>query len=624
MEIDLFIELWLIAIMIYLLGHICVSLFPAISTSNAYLSLFSKLCCGVFLWSTIVACYFTDFHSILTLNFIALAILGWLFRSEIKLGKRLYYFEWKELLTFLTLMLLVVLIQAFRTGELNTDMLEYLSDVDYGVYTAVAKYLPLFGTETSAPWYNYFEESTDYLPRPYHYTDLWLLSCFLPAMSFNPQTEYVLAFIPFLTSIFIIGNIAIFKAIQKEATTSFLPFILVTGLSFYNAYFWIEYWSHNFMIHSILLSPKIFPMILLSQIAILSLLNKQKLLFAFLYSAIPIQSILDVPVILPGIFLWLLIEIFYFKNKIPRWALFIPIVTGLTIILFYRIYGHFSNSSGFLTVELFNYLFQTIRGLFSAIIKFIIYNITTLLFMYLVLRKMQLTQTEKSILWVLLFTFSSCIFAKALFNNLGDADQFFNLAANPLTTLALTILFSIRWKSSIPFQKLEKVLLSWIIIVPLGMSLFVFQQRDQKVDTTFMFKIHEFFGEDEHIGLAIANRRHITTYTEDPRICKFCNFLSLVGQGSWALRIDAGEQLFPERETAVALSPFTVFINKEKEAGRFENLALTQLKFAKKYCAPFLIVESGAKVPETFRPYIEESFSDPVSGVQFLILVLCD
>jgi hypothetical protein len=172
---------------------------------------------------------------------------------------------------------------------------------------------------------------------------------------------------------------------------------------------------------------------------------------------------------------------------------------------------------------------------------------------------------------------------------------------------------------------IKKVLLgSFAIQLLYGAIATTFYQknRDSAVLYDFKLKTKEAIENKNKIGICISNPAYKTTYTIDPRICQYCNFLKQVGEGFWVNQINiplnTEEMEFKERATAVRQSPFYKYAQALKKENKFTTSEDAAIKFINQYKVDFCVVEKGAIVPEKINSCVRNKITDPYSGTTLL------
>lgn len=148
--------------------------------------------------------------------------------------------------------------------------------------------------------------------------------------------------------------------------------------------------------------------------------------------------------------------------------------------------------------------------------------------------------------------------------------------------------------------------------------------KDSKYSKIFVQTIEKSLQNSYKIGVSIHKPIPFWDFQADPRMCYACNFLKKIGPGYWANQISIPEDMskleFPERRTAIELSPFYRFNEQYKKEAPDYSFEKSQTAFINKYEVDFLVIEKGARHPAWLPGCTDTLFSDPVSGTTLAIL----
>ena len=126
------------------------------------------------------------------------------------------------------------------------------------------------------------------------------------------------------------------------------------------------------------------------------------------------------------------------------------------------------------------------------------------------------------------------------------------------------------------------------------------------------------------IGVAVIYPPRNYTYSADPRICYACNFLKKIGSNYWANQISIPEDMnnlpYPERKTAIELSPFYRFKEQMRQNDAAYSFDKAQMEFINRYEVDFLVLERDATPPRWLPHCTEQLIEDPESGTALILL----
>jgi len=144
------------------------------------------------------------------------------------------------------------------------------------------------------------------------------------------------------------------------------------------------------------------------------------------------------------------------------------------------------------------------------------------------------------------------------------------------------------------------------------------------VEKTFVLQVKEALKDRSKIGAFIVNQETMNSFTADPRMCLFCNFLKHIGNGYWANQINLPASLdevkFKERTNATELSPFFRFLEMLKRENNYLNYEDAQMRFIQANAVDFIVIENGAAIPKGILNGTLSMISDPLSGTTVLLL----
>jgi len=149
-------------------------------------------------------------------------------------------------------------------------------------------------------------------------------------------------------------------------------------------------------------------------------------------------------------------------------------------------------------------------------------------------------------------------------------------------------------------------------------SIILFPYRESSYSTLFLQKAEILIVGNYRVGVAVHNPQIFPSFNADPRMCYACNFLKKIGSGYWTNQISIPEDMskleFPERRTAIELSPFYRFNEQYKKETADYSFEKAQTAFINKYEVDFIVIEKGARHPAWLPNCTDTLLTDPVSG----------
>jgi hypothetical protein len=519
-------------------------------------------------------------------------------------------------------------IQLYRNDYINTEII-YTSYQDHGIYITVSEYLKITGIEVSSPWYQLFDISSDKTAKIYHYLDFWFSSFMLDVSSQTPSETFNYISAAVLSVIIVFGNISIFFTLNNKTRWYHVICIATLSTAFTMVVEGFD-WSYHFD-NIGLKYPRIAPFPILLTLGIIALKWKLKFLDSLAFGSL----ILSDAIYMPSVFLTMFVVYSYYLLKKREKELLIKLsfmfFSVLFVLIFYTFFGSFVNSSTSLVQTTYSeYLFLIIKNITALHVKHLIFFLPIYIFLifYSIFHKLQ--KTDKafySFLFILLF--SSSIVTSLMCNN-PEGIQFAKNVHPTVSSLMLIGGIAILTrktelaKNRTRIKNLLLIVFSLQLVYGTYSTLELIQRRDMGVEKQFLSKVAGSLKNTNKIGVCISNIKTITTYTLDPRICQYCDFLKLAGKGFWANQINIplsyDEIRFKERTKAVEISPFYRFVKELEIQGSFTNINNAQIDFINKYDVDFVVVEKGAEATPEILNCTDYSIMDDFSKTKILFL----
>lgn len=591
---------------------------------------FLKLVLGFFLFTSCYAVFFTSGRSILSFVVIFYAaLLIWNRRQGRRVARSHFTLEWKPWAECLAVCLILCVIQLFRNDYFNQEIV-YTSFIDFGIYSTVTEYLKITGVEMSSPWYQLFDVSAEGLVKPYHYMDLWGMGLLLDISGESPVDDHIYSWVPLVSAIFFSGLKSIFNAVYRRNTWPGIAFLTAFLALFVNMLIDAVPWSDEFG-WNLFLFPKILPLSFGFAIWIISQLFKIPWLDIFTLLVIMLSYILLVPIVFIAFSLYYSLRYALAKNKTDLYKLLLLSAGPVLIYLFYAYGGTFQTSSD-ATAPLGpeGYAFWFVKLLVASQVKFYLYFAPVIAVIFLAFAGIIPSNFDER---MVLFSFPAVSFAGSLayafFNNNVETFQFTGMAHAPGIQMAVVIALGLLFNSaSVARLKWISLSLAFIIFAQL-----IFGIR-QSLDTTgSMFNSYsaKFIEQTKRallgknrIGVSVIYPPRNITYSADPRICYACNFLKKIGDNYWANQISIPEDMnnlpYPERKTAIELSPFYRFKEQMRQNDPAYSFEKAQMEFINRYEVDFLVLEKDATPPRWLPHCVEQVIEDPESGTALILL----
>lgn len=593
-------------------------------------SFFLKLALGYLFIVTAFALYYTGGCTILTgivLLFFATAFLN---RKEWGFPWKLPQAEVGLLPVGLAVLLVLILFQCWRYGFFDEQFF-HVTMQDNGIYATVAEYLKITGVETSSPWYQLIDVSSDELPKVYHFEDFWYLAFVLEFLPEQPLDAYNFAFTPVLGVITFFGFNAFAITLdnkEKQWWWLMLPAfccvlfsMIVPGLS----------WSVD--LHTnVMKFPKIAAFPILLSLVFVARRYKMKYLDALAFGTMIIVDPILLPTVLGTAVLFYGVSFYLRRRREDAVCLNLVLFSTIFFFLFHHIFGSLVNSSQSNYVggdE--GYLYYFAKNLTASHLRSFIYfapGYLAAIFLFKNRSSLKTHQQEAIALPILLISIAAL--SRAFFSDNIEGFQFDILLQTPAAAFlllgCLTILRQNTWHTA-PTEFQRKIL---ILLISAQLSYGVLSTvvsslpKRPAVEKTFVLQVKDALKDRSKIGAFIVNPETMNSFTADPRMCLFCNFLKHIGSGYWANQINLPESLdevkFKERTNATELSPFFRFIQKQKKENRYSNYEDAQMQFIQASRVDFVVVEKGAAVPDGIMRCTESKISDSISGTTVLFL----
>lgn len=603
----------------WMAGALLLPLLAEVEKLSPSARLFLRLVLGFFGTTVLVALYYTSGYTVMALTLPVFGVILWLRRKEIRrISTKDFGIEWKAAAEVLAAAALLVLVQLYRNDYFNAEVVS-MGALDYGLYATISEYLKITGIESFSPWYQLFAESADGLAKPYHYGDLWSLVLLFDLSSAAPIDNYIYVWIPLINAVLFSGFTAVFRMVSGRQ--GWLGPIVAFMALFLNMYMEVWDWSWAFG-WSLLLSPKIctFPFGLICWLVARH--------YSLRYAEVLILGLMMISDVILAPLITLTFSIYYIASAIvhrERRNINLVIILGVPAIaiwLFYMLVGSWQISSVNVPPPQ-NYYYRLVKFLVASQIKYYLFFMPVMVAVVAVYKHYKNDLKVKETVGLLLMTSFSGSTVQALMNNNFEHFQF--VFITHITTVQLLLLYvlnaMIHWLHTAKNKTVPNIVLAGLILqlsAGIGLSFFLNQSRESCYSNTFKNRAADVLNDKNRIGVAVHEPTLYKILSADPRMCYACNFLKKIGPGYWANQISIPEDMtkleFPERRTAIELSPFYRFNEQYKREAPDYTFEKAQTAFINKHEVDFIVIEKGARHPAWLAGCADTLLTDPVSG----------
>lgn len=579
---------------------------------------FLQLVLGFFGTTVAVALYYTSGYTVMALTLPAFGMILWLRRKEIRrITAGDFGMEWRSWAETLAALALLVLVQLYRNDYFNAEIVNTAAH-DFGIYCTVAEYLKISGIEVSSPWYQLFAESADGLAKPYHYGDLWSLALLFDISPAVPIDNYIYVWIPLVNAVLFSGFAALFRIVSSRQ--GWLGPVVAFMALFLNMYMEVWDWSWAFGWNAIIV-PKTTIFTGGATLWWIAYRERAPYLDLLALGLMMVSYILILPVIT------LLFTIFYFvvKRKITYPVLIL--IYSLLMAVVYYLFGSSDTSS--VSSDIQHYVYYFIKYAAAGVVKFFLFFLPVALALIVLYCSPKLLPEIDKQLILLFFGFalsSSIIYG--LLNANVETFQFVRLVHTGIAQIgivyAIALLLKYLWNNAGALTRVLSMVLflqmSWGVLN----TLFFKYDGEVCYDPLFLKESRQLLEYKNRIGISVITIGSYGTFQADPRMCYACNFLKKIGSGYWANQISIPEDMsrleFPERRTAIELSPFYRFNEQYKKEAADYSFEKAQTAFINKYEVDFIVIEKDAPHPAWLRGCTDTLLADPVSGTILVTL----
>lgn len=605
----------------WMAGALLLPLLAEVEKLSPSARLFLRLVLGFFGTTVLVALYYTSGYTVMALTLPVFGVILWLRRKEIRrISTKDFGVEWKAAAEVLAAAALLVLVQLYRNDYFNAEVLS-MGAYDFGIYATVAEYLKISGIETSSPWYQLFAESADGLAKPYHYGDLWSLALLFDLSPAAPIDNYIYVWIPLVNAVLFSGFTAVFRMVSGRQ--GWLGPIVAFMVLFLNMYMEVWDWSWAFEGNQIIMPKMVIIQLCLTAWGTTRPQSLKYLGWAYL-SFLIVSDILFLPIVCGAFAGFHLFSRYFLKTKIDLTYLAILIFTPIIILIFYATLGSFQTSSDTISPPGDEgYVYWFIKMLVASQVKYYIFFSPVILSVLLLSMRHRLI-FELIVSLLLVSFFGSVI--HGFFNNNFETFQFPKMAhvssVQVMTPIAIAVLTTNGKNKALRFIIL--IIVFFQLVMGMYNSIVLYPYRDISYSRAFIQQTKNTLQGKSTIGVSVRTPIEYWDFQADPRMCYACNFLKKIGPGYWANQISIPEDMskleFPERRTAIELSPFYRFNEQYKREAPDYTFEKAQTAFINQYEVDFIVIEKGARHPAWLAGCTDTLLTDPVSGTQLMTL----
>lgn len=603
----------------WMAGALLLPLLAEVEKLSPSARLFLRLVLGFFGTTVLVALYYTSGYTVMALTLPVFGVILWLRRKEIRrISTKDFGIEWKAAAEVLAAAALLVLVQLYRNDYFNAEVVS-VGYYDFGIYATVAEYLKISGIETSSPWYQLFAESADGLAKPYHYGDLWSLALLFDLSPAAPIDNYIYVWIPLINAVLFSGFTAVFRMVSGRQ--GWLGLVVAFMALFLNMYMEVWDWSWAFE-WNLLNCPKICAFPLGLTIWLVARYYSVKYMDIFALILILVFNIVATPILALTFSICYIYRNLVFKQNARIVSLAAIGIAAITIWTLYHLIGTWQISSVTAESEQ-SYLYRLIKFFVASQIKYYLFFLPIMIAASWIYQHYKRDKTATEAITLLLIIALSASMVYALMNNNREYFQFIfpHITTIQLLTI-IAIALSIRWIKESGYsgamRKFALALALLQLLIGSGIGIFIGDSRESCYANEFNHNAVKLLSGTNTLGVSIHNPNIFEGFSADPRMCYACNFLKKIGPGYWANQISIPEDMtkleFPERRTAIELSPFYRFNEQYKREAPDYTFEKAQTAFINKHEVDFIVIEKGARHPAWLAGCADTLLTDPVSG----------
>ena len=610
--IQFFLSACLMLALYWAAGSLLLPLLAEVQKLSSCARFFLQLVLGFFGTTILVALYYTSGYTVMALTLPAFGVILWLRRHEIRrISVKDFGVEWRHGAETLAALALLVLVQLYRNDYYNVEVVNTAAH-DFSIFCSVTEYLKITGIETSSPWYQLFEESADGLAKPYHYGDLWSLALLFDLSPAVPIDNYIYVWIPLINAVLFSGFAAVFRMVSGRQ--GWLGPVVAFMALFLNMYMEVWDWSWAFGWNAVIV-PKTIVFSAGAALWWIAYRERAPYLDILALWLMMVSYILMVPVIT------LAFTIFYFVVRRRITYPVLILICSLLIAIAYYLFGSSDTSS--VSSDTQHYVYYFIKYAAAGTVKFLLFFLPIVFSLIVLYRSPKfLPDIDKKLILAFFSIALSSSFIYALLNPNVETFQFVRLVHTGIAQMgavyAIALILRYLWNNVLSFHRILLTVLFLQMFWGVFNTLFFKYDGEVWYDSLFLSEGRRVLENKNRIGLSVITIGSYGTFQADPRMCYSCNFLKKIGSGYWANQISIPEDMskleFPERRTAIELSPFYRFNEQYKREAPDYTFEKAQTAFINKHEVDFIVIEKGARHPAWLPNCTDTLLTDPVSG----------
>ena len=649
---NLFINYYLLfaaALFLFFLAGSCILYFFRISLLHLsfYTDFFAKLLTGSILFVVVVSLYRT--HGITINN--GFLILGILFLYDCYVLKREKKFPEPDSGTskFISPVIIKKLPELFLFSISFFSLSYYFIytptgypggfSADHVYYANLSNYIASVGKENASIDYIF---SNEIGASPYHYFEIWT-TIGLSSL-FHLNAMFTLLLLTFNIGGFTIwlglcGLFSVFKfqlSIPDKIICFF--FLFLTGFSFpFLSHFRFSQdmmvFARNFYNYT-----KLYPAYLFVISSLLLFYYNRKTAAILALLCLPVASISTGPGIWAGVFLFCIIQKYFFRNNEFTRSLVALLIMVLFNFIFYRFFGENNTSHIPETGKIFSKIFQfvSIQTSMHIIVKSILQlGVLYLPVLFICILSFYPFRSFNSTIrqhpYILLFfliLLCSLSFWASTYMLLSAVQVFSNIGIVILNLLS-TLVFIVGMNGTKKFKRFLSY--SMLIIVLLQSVYFKisFEQEYRGPSKMFLKDIYQYSSSLSPIGAFIYSKEDYTNKAFS-YISNFATpgyYLAIAQAKTFPVSLSVFDFEFSKinyekayQEDLIYSSPFNKYVEREKQKGTFTSIPKSQFDFLQEYKVNYLIITKNVVLDSLLSSKIEKKITDENTGEIFLLL----
>lgn len=605
-----------------------------INSSNTCLAVLEKVFLGLISSVLIYSIYITKGISI-NVFFIFLLVLFFLFpkvsksvANDFKPNSNSKNLEFFLLIKTTCVLLFFTLLTYFLFNDFELNLVATNTSPDHYYYGYYATKMVEFGIEGTNFTLSTLTSPANQFRTPYHYFDFWMIAL-LQKMSFGTlglAELYSFCFIPFILALAWLSLMAVFGLFKSKI--SIIDFIIVLLLTAYLSPTEFHFIDGINLIHA----PKLYCSVIVSSIAFCYFFNNQITKGFLILGALPLMNILALPVICVSAGLYSIFLLYKKKNKEGLFLLISFFVLGLSILLFYQIFGSTSNK-----VNIANYNFKGLLiggGVFGLKIfaRLLFAIIPILLFSLLLFKKIKtIFNKNKSLIGVSVLIILVGYFESILLWNVYDSGQIRSYPSNIFIGLMLIAIVAVVSKEVVNFPKNLQLKFTYFLItfcsITCFISLVIINKREAKatfVSKQFIEEIKKNVEPNTIYGYIYNPNRVFTSLWANNYnlVLDNLNFLALVPHNLTKVSLNTFINLDSVPNKFKGLIPIIEKGDLHKFSSNIKatNLNQAQKEFIKTNKIRYLITSKQENLPDEIRSLVEKTIEDTYSKNCFFVL----